>query len=118
MMIRERRASRRYELSFPIVVRVTHLERTTTHVGRTRDISTQGVHFFLPVDLHPGIAIEFTITMPRELTGGSRVFIRGTGRVLWAAGCRDNSYGITSAIEQYDISREQENSGFSMNDVT
>jgi hypothetical protein len=118
MMTRERRTSRRYELSFPIVIHVTDLGQTTAYAGRTRDISTRGVYFVLALPLEPGIAIDFTITMPHELTGGSHVFIRGTGRVIWVARCRDDSYGIASAIEEYDISREQRISGPSVDFVS
>jgi hypothetical protein len=107
----DRRASRRYELSFPIVVRSTHLGHTYTYAGRTRDISTRGLHFILLLALEPGVTIEFTITMPAELLGGSHVFIRGAGRVLWVAGCPEKGYGIASSIERYDISREESELG-------
>jgi len=105
----ERRASRRYELSFPIVVRTSDLGQTCTYAGCTRDISTRGLHFILHLTLKPGVAIEFAITMPAQLMGGSPVFIRGAGKVLWVAGCLDKGYGIASSIERYEISRDKEN---------
>jgi hypothetical protein len=110
-LMTERRASRRYELSFPIVLHTIDLGPTCAYAGRTRTISTTALHFILHLPLKPGLAIEFTIKMPAELLRGSPVFIRGAGKVLWVAGRRDQGYEIASSIERYDISRDKEHSG-------
>jgi len=103
----ERRAKRRYEVCFPIVVRAIDQGQSLAYEGRTRDISTSAMHFSLDLPLEPGSAINFTITMPAELTGGTRVLIRGSGKVLWACRCREAGYGIASTIETYEISRDR-----------
>ena len=107
-LMNERRASRRYELSFPILVHATDLEQTSTHAGRTREISARGLYFVLPVSLKPGVAIQFTITT--KLMGG-HMFLRGTGNILRVTACCDPGYGIASSVERWDISRDEEGLG-------
>jgi PilZ domain-containing protein len=103
----ERRALPRYELSFPICVGVPTLKSGSGHLGRTRDISTRGVHFILKRALAPGDAIAFVITLPAELIGRAHVFVRCHGTVLWVDGCHETGFGIAAAIESYKISKDR-----------
>ena len=103
----ERRTARRYELSLPIVVRVSHVDPVLEYSGMTRDISVKCVHFILGAALSAGASIEFTIALPTTCTDGRRVFVRGGGQVLWVSGGPDN-YGVAATVERYDISRDNE----------
>jgi PilZ domain-containing protein len=105
-LMTERRASRRYELSFPILVHATDFGQTCTYAGRTRNISTVGLHFILPLALRPGVAIQFTITIPTEPVGG-HAFIHGAGTILRVADCRDQGYELASHFEGCEISRDK-----------
>jgi hypothetical protein len=102
----DRRAWRRYELSFPILICVPDLGLAFKRIGRTLNISTGTVHFILNVALDTGTQIEFTITLPPAHTDGA--FVRGAGRVLRVARSRYDpfSFEIAAEIERYEISRD------------
>ncbi len=78
----ERRTARRYELSLPVVVRGPQQKQAVPRDGKTRDISTRGVYFTIDQDLTPGSELDFTLTLPAEITRGTEVFIRAHGKVV------------------------------------
>ncbi len=107
----ERRAARRYELSLPVVVvRASTSPQMGSRSGKTRDISTRGVYFIIDQELAPGTELDFTLTMPPEITRGTEVFIRAHGRVVRLEKKQQNGTertGVAAVIEKYDIVRAQ-----------
>jgi len=104
----ERRLARRYDLSLPVNVRLPITREPGTHDGQTRDISTRGVSFIMQKELSPGTEVDFTLTLPAEITRGSEVFVRAHGRVVRVDKQRDDdqeSIGVAAVIERYDIIR-------------
>jgi c-di-GMP-binding flagellar brake protein YcgR len=104
----ERRTARRYDLSLPVNVRVPISREPKPHSGRTRDISTRGVYFMLQNDLTPGTELDFTLTLPAEITHGTEVFVRAHGRVVRVDKRTDDGHestGVAAVIERYDIIR-------------
>jgi hypothetical protein len=104
----ERRMARRYDLSLPVNVRLPITREPGSHNGQTRDISTRGVYFMMQKDLAPGTAVDFTLTLPAEITRGTEVFVRAHGRVVRVDKQQDEdheSIGIAAVIERYDIIR-------------
>ena len=104
----ERRLARRYDLSLPVNVRLPITRETGTHDGQTRDISTKGVYFIMQKELAPGTEVDFTLTLPAEITRGSEVFVRAHGRVVRVDRQHDDvedSIGVAAVIERYDIIR-------------
>jgi len=104
----ERRLARRYDLSLPVNVRLPITRDTGTHDGQTRDISTRGVYFIMTKELAPGTELDFTLTLPAEITRGSEVFVRAHGRVVRVDKQRDDEHetiGVAAVIERYDIIR-------------
>jgi hypothetical protein len=110
----ERRTSRRYDLSLPVVIRVPVDKAADSQNGRTRDISTRGVYFTLDKDLEAGAELDITLTLPSEITRGTEVLVRAQGRVIRVE--RDDQedsrrVGVAAVIERYDIIRgERSNS--------
>jgi hypothetical protein len=104
----ERRMARRYDLSLPVNVRLPINREPGSHSGQTRDISTRGVYFMMSKDLVPGTEVDFTLTLPAEITRGTEVFVRAHGRVVrvdkHGEDDRD-SIGVAAVIERYDIIR-------------
>jgi hypothetical protein len=105
----ERRLARRYDLALPVVVRAA-INKEVPHNGQTRDISTRGVYFTLQKELAPGTELDFTLTLPAEITQGTEVFVRAHGRVVRVD--RDSEpegaasdVGVAAVIERYDIIR-------------
>lgn len=104
----ERRLARRYDLSLPVNVRLPITREPGAHDGQTRDISTRGVYFIMEKELTPGTEVDFTLTLPAEITRGSEVFVRAHGRVVRVDKQRDDdheSIGVAAVIERYDIIR-------------
>jgi hypothetical protein len=109
----ERRLARRYDLALPVVVHVA-VNIEAPHNGQTRDISTRGVYFKLQKELAPGTELDFTLTLPAEITQGTEVFVRAHGRVVRVD--RDaepestpSNVGVAAVIERYDIIRGETN---------
>lgn len=104
----ERRLARRYDLSLPVNIRMPINREPRLHSGQTRDISTRGVYFTVTDDLAPGSELDFTLTLPAEITRGSEVFVRAHGRVIRVDKRSDDdheSIGVAAVIERYDIVR-------------
>ena len=109
----ERRLARRYDLSLPVIVHVP-VNRETAHNGQTRDISTRGVYFTLQKELAPGTELDFTLTLPAEITQGTEVFVRAHGRVVRVDRETEpeaptaSNVGVAAVIERYDIIRGEQ----------
>jgi PilZ domain len=104
----ERRMARRYDLSLPVNVRLPITRESASHRGQTRDISTRGVYFTTHRELTTGTEVDFTLTLPPEITHGSEVFVRAHGRVVRIDKRRDENFetiGVAAVIERYDIIR-------------
>ena len=106
----ERRATRRYELSLPIVVRAVPHERSEPCRGRIRDISTRGIYFITDEEFIPGAELEFTVALPVGVTQGTEVSIRAYSRVLRAEERREEDTtrtGVAAVIERIEYIRAE-----------
>lgn len=104
----ERRMARRYDLSLPVNVRVPVNRESISHNGQTRDISTRGVYFTTQKELATGSEVDFTLTLPPEITRGSEVLVRAHGRVVRIDRHGEEdlpTVGVAAVIERYDIIR-------------
>jgi hypothetical protein len=114
----ERRMARRYDLSLPVNVRLpldrdkeenqTAEPEAMLHRGQTRDISTRGVYFTMHDELSPGAEVDFTLTLPPEITHGNEVLVRAHGRIVRVDKREQKdlpSVGVAAVIERYDIIR-------------
>ena len=104
----ERRMARRYDLSLPVSVRLPVNREPGSHSGQTRDISTRGVYFKIQKNFVPGTELDFTLTLPTEITRGAEVLVRAHGRVVRVdirRGDDDQDIGVAAVIERYDIIR-------------
>jgi hypothetical protein len=104
----ERRTARRYDLSLPVNIRLPISREPKSHSGQTRDISTRGVYFTVQNELAPGTELDFTLTLPAEITRGTEVFVRAHGRVIRMDKRTDDEHetiGVAAVIERYDIIR-------------
>ncbi|MBZ5503768.1 MAG: PilZ domain-containing protein [Acidobacteriia bacterium] len=104
----ERRTARRYDLSLPVNIRLPINREPRSHSGHTRDISTRGVYFMTQRDLTPGTEIDFTLTLPAEITRGTEVLVRAHGRVIRVDKRVEedqDAVGVAAVIERYDIIR-------------
>lgn len=99
------RNTRRFSLNLPVTVRTS--EGAEAALAATRDVSAQGVFFYLDTDVKEGSPIEFTLTLPPEITLTECIKVHCTGKVVRVhSKDGDNKVGIAAAIEQYDIISE------------
>lgn len=106
--IHERRTTRRYDLSLPILVRVPSEKMLDSKKGKTRDVSTRGLYFVMDQDLQAGSQLDLTLTLPVEITGGAEVLVHAMGRVLRVEPRIEDGntrQGVAAVIERYDIVR-------------
>ena len=105
-----RRTARRYELSLPVIVRGPVDKAAASLTGKTRDISSQGVYFTVDNKLSTGTRLDLTMILPAEVTGGTEVFIRATGRVIRVdtrSVNGDRKVDVAAILERYEIIRNE-----------
>jgi hypothetical protein len=106
----ERRTARRYDLSLPVNVRVPIEKEAVSRTGKTRDISTRGVYFTLDNELNTGVELDLTMIFPVEVTGGTEVFIKDSGKVVRVdkrSGNGDKTVGVAAVFELHEFVRNE-----------
>lgn len=104
----ERRSTRRYDLSLPILIRSRAEKLLDSQIGKTRDISPRGLYFVIDRNFEAGSVLDFTLTLPSEVTRGTEVFVRALGKVLRVEPRIEDGntrMGVAAVIERYDIVR-------------
>jgi hypothetical protein len=104
----ERRTTRRYDLSLPVVIRVPAERALDSQQGKTRDVSTRGLYFVVDQNMESGSQLDITLTLPAEITHGSEVLIRALGKVVRVERRMEDGnarMGVAAVIERYDIFR-------------
>ncbi|MBV9073199.1 MAG: PilZ domain-containing protein [Acidobacteria bacterium] len=97
----EQRSSRRFALKVPVSIRCD--EATPKEIpAETRDLSAQGVFFYTGESLAEGSKLEFTLTLPPEITLTESIRVRCRGKVIRIHQDRQQT-GIAAIIEQYDF---------------
>ena len=101
----EMRNTRRFSLKLPLTVKFTN--GVGEAAAETKDVSARGVFFYLDSKVAEGSAIEFTLTLPPEITLTESIRVRCTGKVVRVDQDTPNSQvGIAAAIDQYDFISE------------
>ena len=106
----ERRTTRRYDLSLPVIIRIPTERQVDSQEGKTRDISTRGLYFVIGQDLEAGSELDITLTLPAEITHDTEVFVRALGKVVRVERRFEDGtarMGVAAVIERYDIIRGQ-----------
>ena len=97
----DQRMSRRFALKLPVSIRCNngHVEEVA---AETRDVSAQGVFFYAGSLLSEGTKVEFTLTLPPEITLTESIRVRCRGRVVRIRQ-EPPRVGVAAIIEQYDF---------------
>jgi hypothetical protein len=104
----ERRTSRRYDLTLPVLVRVPTDKTVDSQKAKTRDISPRGLYFVMDQEPQTGSRLDLVLTLPTEVTGGTEVLVHASGRVLRVEPRIEDGntrMGVAAVIERYDIVR-------------
>jgi hypothetical protein len=98
----ERRTSRRFTMALPLVLRLANSSGSVEKRSETRDVSFRGLYFWTKEELEPGAAIEFVLTLPKEITMTRDVKIHCFGRVIRVEG-EQQTRGVAARIEHYEF---------------
>ena len=101
----EQRATRRFALRLPVTIKFTDGAVAETQ-AQTRDVSARGVFFYMDSKIAEGSVIEFTLTLPPEITLTESIRVRCRGRVVRVDQSPGQKVGIGAVIEQYDFVSE------------
>ena len=101
----EMRNTRRFSLKLPLTVKFSNGGGEAA--AETKDVSARGVFFYLDSDVAEGSPIEFTLTLPPEITLTESIRVKCTGKVVRVdQGNSKAQVGIAAAIDQYDFIAE------------
>jgi hypothetical protein len=100
----EKRLNRRFSLDLPVAIKF--LDNGAYEVtGRTRDVSSRGVSFYVNSEIRAGASIEFVMTLPSEITLTEPIRVHCFGKVVRVDRATDQQ-GVAVAIDRYDFVRE------------
>jgi len=106
----DRRATRRFPLQLPVTVRGP--QGGMDAIAQTRDVSSRGICFFTDpttTSLQTGSQIEFTLTLPPEVTLTDAIKVRCKGRIVRVESDTGPSgrLAIAAQIQQYEFVGER-----------
>jgi hypothetical protein len=97
---REQRSMQRFSLHLPVSVggqRIT---------AETRDVSSRGICFYSEAHLQPGSDVEFTLTLPSEITMTEEISVHCSGKVVRVDEGPDGKMAIAAQIEHYQFAAD------------
>jgi hypothetical protein len=99
---KDKRATRRFALRLPVTVR--YGEDTQDHDAQTRDVSARGICFYINSAIQAGAGIDFTLTLPPEITLTESIRVRCRGRVVRVEGGGSNGrMAVAAVIDEYEF---------------
>jgi hypothetical protein len=104
---REKRQIRRFSLQLPVTVTPLTGEKFLAH-AETRDVSSHGICFYCDAPLERNAPIEFTVTLPADVTMTEPLCVRCRGTVVRVEGSEGGKYAIAAAIDSYEFVADDE----------
>ena len=101
---REQRSTRRFSLRLPVTVKFSDASAEKT--AHTRDVSARGICFYLDSSVTEGSEIEFTLTLPPEITLTESIRVHCKGKVVRVEPQEPGRVGIAAVIERYEFLAE------------
>jgi hypothetical protein len=98
----EKRATRRFSLQLPVSVKKP-VGSGAELITRTRDLSARGICFYVDEPLAEGAHLEFTMTLPPEVTLTESIHVRCAGRVVRVQPAKNGSTLVAAMIERYEF---------------
>ena len=97
----DKRATRRFALRLPVSVRSGEGDEHSAH---TRDVSARGICFYVDSALQAGSAIDFTLTLPPEITLTESIRVHCKGRVVRVEGGKPAAtMAVAAVIDEYEF---------------
>lgn len=97
----EKRSTRRFPLRLPLSV---NAENAAQGSAETRDVSARGVCFFVDSAIANGSGIDFTLTLPPEITLTESIRVRCRGKVVRVhEASPEGKVAVAAVIEEYEF---------------
>jgi hypothetical protein len=102
----DKRSTRRFALKLPVTVSFSE-NGAGDKPAQTRDVSARGICFFLDSSIESGSSIEFTLTLPPEITLTESIRVRCKGRVVRVEnGAPNGKVAVAAVIDEYEFLSE------------
>lgn len=98
----EKRAIRRFALQLPVMVTGASGEQVQ-EMAQSKDVSSHGICFQCDAAMEPGARIEFTVTLPTEVTMTESINVRCVGTVVRVDGEASGKFEVAAVIESYEF---------------
>jgi hypothetical protein len=95
----DKRMARRFALTLPVAVR----DQGREEIASTRDISSRGICFYTDRRLETGSEVEFTLTLPPEITMTEAIQVHCKGRVVRVEELPTGKIAVAAQINQYQF---------------
>jgi hypothetical protein len=101
--VQEKRATRRFALRLPVSVSQSEAAQKAES-AQTRDVSARGICFYVDAAMEPNSPIEFTLTLPPEITLTESIHVRCKGRVIRVEGGTPAAkLAVAAVIDEYEF---------------
>jgi hypothetical protein len=102
----DKRATRRFSLRLPITVKYQN-GSSGEKEAYTRDVSARGVCFYVDSPIDEGSGVEFTLTLPPEITLTENIRVRCKGKVIRTAQVDSSGQlSVAAIIDEYEFLAE------------
>ena len=101
----DQRGTRRFALRLPVAVKFADTPASELS-AQTKDVSARGVYFYVDSPIAEGAALDFTLTLPPEITLTDSIRVRCKGRVVRVDEQPAGKVGIAAMIDQYEFLSE------------
>ena len=100
----ELRTTRRFNLRLPVEVKYS-ADTVKQAKAHTRDVSSRGICFYFDTHIQPGSDIEFTLTLPPEITLTESIRVRCKGTVVRvdSPSTPNGKLGVAATIQHYEF---------------
>jgi len=98
----EKRATRRFALKLPVTVSSTE-SGIQEKPAQIRDVSARGISFYFDSPLAQDSPIEFTLTLPPEVTMTESIRVRCKGKVVRLDQGAQDKLAVAAVIEEYEF---------------
>ena len=101
-----KRATRRFALKLPVSVSYSQ-DGAKEKTAQTRDVSARGICFYVDTAIAAGSTIEFTLTLPPEITLTESIRVRCKGKVVRVdEGGPEGRVAVAAVIDEYEFLSE------------
>ena len=97
---RDQRSMRRFSMQLPVQVTPRDGQEV---LAVTKDVSARGVFIYVDSDLAENTPIEFTLTLPPEITMTQSIRVRCKGKVVRVDREQTGKIGIAAMIDHYQF---------------